>query len=88
MKPLDDIYTSPDTYAVYPTAWQIAVPSLGLGLRVKTPLASQEPVSGIGPDLSCWEGAIVINGTRNGKAAKRVGYLEMTGYARPVPSHQ
>jgi len=88
MKPLDETYTSPDTHAIYPIAWQIAVPSLGLDLRIKTPLASQELVSGIGAGLSYWEGAITISGTRNGKPVKGVGYLEMTGYARPVPSHQ
>ena len=31
-----------------------------------------------------WEGAIEIDGTRNGAPVGGVGYLEMTGYDRPV----
>jgi predicted secreted hydrolase len=41
-------------------------------------LPSQELVSGIGSALSYWEGAIVIDGSRDGHPAKGVGYLEMT----------
>ncbi len=84
MQPGAQSYTSPDTHAVYPIAWQVAVPSLRLDLRVTTPLSSQELVTPGNAGLSYWEGAITINVTRNGAPAKGVGYLEMTGYARPL----
>lgn len=84
MQPEEQSYTSPDTHAVYPIEWRIAVPSLGLDLQVKTPLASQELTSGVSANLTYWEGAIRISGTRNGKAAAGVGYLEMTGYQATV----
>jgi predicted secreted hydrolase len=83
IQPDRETYTSPDTHAVYPIAWRITVPSLRLDLQLTTPLKSQELVSIMGAGLSYWEGAITISGTRGGKPAKGVGYLEMTGYARP-----
>ena len=83
MQPGKETYTSPDTHAVYPIAWRIAVPSLGLDLQLTTPLRSQELVSGMGAGLSYWEGAITVGGTRDNKPAKGVGYLELTGYAHP-----
>ena len=86
MQPGDDSYASPETHAVYPVAWRITVPLLKLELQITTPLKSQELVSVVGAGLSYWEGAIVIRGTRNGKPANGVGYLEMTGYAPSVHS--
>ncbi len=84
MQPGDKTYTSAGTHAVYPVAWRVAVPSLGLDLQIATPLASQELVTPGNPSLSYWEGAIAITGTRRGAPAKGVGYLEMTGYAQPL----
>ncbi len=77
-------YTSADSHAVYPTAWRVNVPSLGMDLQITTPLPSQELVTPGNSILSYWEGAIAINGTRKGVPATGVGYLEMTGYARSL----
>ena len=74
-------YSSPSTHAVYPTAWHIAVPSLGVDLQLTASLQSQELVSGLGVGLSYWEGGITIRGMRDGHPATGVGYLEMAGYA-------
>ncbi len=46
MQPEGETYASPNTHAVYPTAWRVTVPSLALDLQMKTPLRSQELVSG------------------------------------------
>jgi predicted secreted hydrolase len=81
-----ETYTSPSTHGVYPIAWRVAIPSLGMDLQIRTALRSQEmAIAGIA-SLSYWEGAITISGTRSGAASNGVGYLEMTGYARPVDS--
>ena len=47
-------------------------------------MASQEIVTqrGIGPNY--WEGAVDYRGTAAGKVVSGVGYLEMTGYDKPV----
>ncbi len=81
MQPGTETYSSPATGAVYPVVWRVTVASLKLDLQITTPLKSQELVSGMGAGLSYWEGAIAISGTRDGKPAGGVGYLEMTGYA-------
>lgn len=84
MSPLGESYTSPITKAVYPIAWKVSVPSLGLELQLKTPLTSQELASGSSAGPSYWEGAIDIRGTRGSAAITGIGYLEMTGYAKPM----
>lgn len=81
LEPLD-YWKSKATGARYPIAWRVRVPSLELELRIETPLENQELV--ISP-LSYWEGAIDAVGTRDGKALRGQGYMELTGYAGPLP---
>jgi predicted secreted hydrolase len=81
MTPAGDTYISPVTKAVYPTSWDVDVPSLGLDLHITTPLAAQELTSANHGGVSYWEGAIKITGTRRGSTLTGAGYLEMTGYA-------
>jgi predicted secreted hydrolase len=86
MQPGAETYTSPDTHGVYPIAWRVIIPSLAMDLQIRTALRSQEMTIASIASLSYWEGAISIRGTRAGSAVNGVGYLEMTGYARPVDS--
>lgn len=75
---------SPATHAAYPVAWRVEVPALGLSIEVATPLETQEFVSGTRFAPSYWEGAIRAKGTKQGVPVSGAGYLEMTGYDRPV----
>ncbi len=77
-------WTSPRTGARYPVAWRIAVPSLRLDLSLTTRLDSQELSSSSDISPSYWEGAIEVTGTRAGKPIAGRGYLEMTGYSKPL----
>jgi predicted secreted hydrolase len=79
MTPTGENWTSPETKAVYPIRWHVAIPSLGLQADLITPLANQEMTGRVGPNY--WEGAIDVNGQRGGSDLRGVGYLEMTGYA-------
>ena len=63
----------------YPVEWRVRVPSLGIDLNCKAVLPDQELKSGSGGGTSYWEGAVDYSGTQRG-----VGYLEMTGYDKPV----
>jgi predicted secreted hydrolase len=84
LQPAGEIWTSPLTGARYPTHWRVSIPKLGIDLEVKTPLESQE-LSGKTTFIpNYWEGAIVLSGRRNRQPLRGVGYLEMTGYDRPV----
>lgn len=80
LKPLAETWKSPDSHGTYPIAWEISVPSLGIVLTVKTPLAGQEIISALGLTPSYWEGAITLNGTSGHSPIAGRGYLEMTGY--------
>jgi len=82
--PAGEIWTSPLTGARYPIHWRIAIPRLKIELEGKTPLESQELAgkSALAPNY--WEGAIVLSGRRDQQSLSGVGYLEMTGYDRPI----
>jgi predicted secreted hydrolase len=84
LEPAGDKWTSPLTGAVYPIRWKISIPKLSVELDAKTPLASQELTGNTRLVPNYWEGAIVLSGTRNALPLTGVGYLEMTGYDRPV----
>ncbi len=68
----------------YPVEWTIRVPQLGIELLATTPLDEQELVGTGGVTPTYWEGAMDFEGTRNGRAIRGTGYLEMTGYASGV----
>jgi predicted secreted hydrolase len=84
LQPASEKWTSPVTRAAYPVHWRVAIPKLGIALEAKTPLESQELAGKTRFAPSYWEGAIVLTGTRNAEPLGGVGYLEMTGYDRPV----
>jgi predicted secreted hydrolase len=84
LEPLAERWKSLATGADYPVRWKIAVPNLGIELEVKTPLESQELTGKTKLAPNYWEGAIVLSGKRNAQTMSGVGYLEMTGYDRPV----
>ena len=84
LQPDGDTWISPDTRATYPVHWKVEIPRLQIELEAMTPLASQELVSKGKFAPTYWEGAITLTGTRGGKPLAGVGYLEMTGYDRPV----
>ena len=77
-------WTSPATGAAYPIRWQVSVPSLNLNLEISTRLPQQEMTASGPASPNYWEGAIEITGTRGGALVTGVGYLEMTGYDRPI----
>ena len=72
-------WTSPKTKARYPVSWRIRVPSLALDLSCDAALDVQELVGQQDGRPSYWEGAVRYSGSASGS-----GYLEMTGYDKPV----
>ena len=84
LQPEGEAWKSESNAAIYPVRWRISVPSLRLDLEATTPLKQQELAGKTALSPSYWEGAIRLAGTRNGIPAAGVGYLEMTGYDRPV----
>jgi predicted secreted hydrolase len=63
----------------YPVKWRIEVPALRIGLDCEAALQNQELKT---EGNSYWEGSVTYSGSHKG-----VGYLEMTGYDKPVRFH-
>ena len=72
-------WTSPKTGAKYPVRWKIVVPSIQLDLDCAAAFDAQELPGEDDTSPAYWEGAVAYTGTRRG-----VGYLELTGYAKPM----
>ncbi len=62
----------------YPIKWRIEIPSLYISVDCAADLVNQELSAKTGIN-TYWEGAVTYSGSRQG-----VGYLEMTGYEKPV----
>jgi predicted secreted hydrolase len=78
LQPLD-FWTSPVTHARYPIRWRITIPSLKIELECTAALPDQELGREDSASPPYWEGAVTYTGSAAG-----VGYLEMTGYAKPM----
>jgi predicted secreted hydrolase len=78
------LWRSPASGARYPLRWTIEVPSLALRLDATTPLESQELTASTPYAPTYWEGTVDYTGTRAGRPIRGLGYLEMTGYDKPV----
>ena len=77
-------WKSEKTGAVYPVEWTVEIPRIELSLEVHPLLDSQEVVSGFSMTPVYWEGAVEYHGRRAGRRVSGRGYLEMTGYDKPV----
>ena len=84
LQPAGDTWKSVEDHAVYPIHWHVAVPSLKIDLDVTTPLKQQELAGKTSLSPSYWEGAIRLSGIRDAAPIAGAGYLEMTGYDRPL----
>jgi predicted secreted hydrolase len=73
-------WRSPHTNALYPSGWRVHVD--GVGDLVLTPvMRDQELADPTG--TSYWEGDVDVSDARTGKPVGE-GYVELTGYARPI----
>ena len=77
-------FASPDTGGKYPIQWQVRVPSLGLELDCRTPFPGQEIFSNRKVSPTYWEGAVHFRGRMGADEVSGAGYLEMTGYDKPI----
>ncbi len=77
-------WRSPRSGGVYPSRWQLSLPTLGCRLDLEPWMNDQELHF---PAVTYWEGAVRFHGDCRGKAVRGNGYVELTGYApaRPLP---
>ena len=77
-EPTGERWVSPHTGGEYPIAFRVEVPNHNVATEVKSLLADQE-VAPKGPNgIAYYEGAV------RSPDRKAIGYLEMTGYAKPL----
>lgn len=71
-----DTWRSPHSGIDYPSRWRLSMPSRKLEVDIVPLINDQE----LNVSFRYWEGAVSINGTKNGKAISGQGYVELTGY--------
>lgn len=76
-------WKSPGSGARYPVKWRVAVLPLGLQMTVAARLEDQEMRTRASTGVDYWEGSVAITGERQGRPVEGLGYVELTGYARP-----
>ncbi len=68
-------WTSPQTGVRYTVAWRLQVPGLGIDLAVTPRLPNQE----LDLTVRYWEGALTVEGERDGEPVTGIGYAEHAG---------
>jgi predicted secreted hydrolase len=71
-----DTWDSPEG-GRYPSAWTLRFPEQGLSLDIRPVMADQELFT----TVRYWEGAVDVQGERQGSPIEGRGYVELTGYA-------
>ena len=72
-----DTWQSPGG-GTYPSKWRLVVPRFGLDMTVKPVMPNQELFT----TVRYWEGAVDVEGAREGAAITGRGYVELAGYAQ------
>jgi predicted secreted hydrolase len=71
-----DYWKSPRDGNRYPAKWQLRIPQHNISLLVKTSIADQEH----NLSFRYWEGAVEVQGEKEGEDVSGRGYVELTGY--------
>lgn len=79
-----DHWVSEASGARYPSRWRITVAPLDITLELRPLLADQELMTSKSTQITYWEGAVAVTGKRGRGAVTGQGYVELTGYAKPL----
>ncbi|MGH7844805.1 MAG: lipocalin-like domain-containing protein [Candidatus Binatia bacterium] len=74
-------WKSPKSGGVYPMKWKVTIPSESLQLAIVPFFSGQELDTRKSTQVTYWEGAAAVTGTRSQSSVAGMGYVEMTGYA-------
>jgi len=78
-----DRWKSQKSGALYPSKWKIDVLSHGIELVVTPTVKDQELITQESTRVTYWEGSVKVGGKYQGNPIKGIGYVELTGYAKP-----
>jgi predicted secreted hydrolase len=68
----------------YPAKWKIRIPQWNIDLTVTPAVSDQELVTHESTRVTYWEGSVRVKGLVEGKPVSGVGYVELTGYDKPL----
>ena len=71
-----DSWKSPHSKITYPSRWRLAVPVQNLEVEIVPLINDQE----LNVSYRYWEGAVNVNGIKNGMPISGQGYVELAGY--------
>jgi predicted secreted hydrolase len=80
---VSDRWASKRSGATYPSRWRLHVLPLELELTIDPNLPDQELMTARSTQVTYWEGSVSVSGRSKGNPVEGVGYVEMTGYAKP-----
>jgi predicted secreted hydrolase len=78
-----DQWKSQKTGATYPSDWRIDVPSHRIELMLTPTVKGQELITQESTRVTYWEGSVEVEGKYQGQRVRGMGYVELTGYAKP-----
>jgi len=74
-------WTSPHTGAVWPSGWELRIPTRDLQVTITPDVKDQELDTRATTGVIYWEGSNVVRGSLNGRPVRGDAYVELTGYA-------
>jgi len=78
-----DQWKSQKSGASYPSKWKIKIPSYQMELTLSPTVKDQELITKESTRVTYWEGSVKVEGKYQGDPIKGMGYVELTGYAKP-----
>jgi predicted secreted hydrolase len=76
-----DKWKSRKSRAIYPSKWNIKIPSHQIEVTLSPTVQDQELVTKESTRVTYWEGSVKVEGKYQGNPIKGMGYAELTGYA-------
>jgi predicted secreted hydrolase len=78
-----DQWKSQKSGATYPSEWRIVVPGHQIELMLTPRIKDQELITQESTRVTYWEGSVKVEGKYRGQRVRGMGYVELTGYAKP-----
>jgi predicted secreted hydrolase len=79
-----DQWKSQKSGATYPSKWRLEVPVSRIELLLVPTVKDQELITQESTRVTYWEGSVKVEGKYQGNPIKGMGYVELTGYAKPL----
>jgi len=78
-----DKWKSQKSGAIYPSKWNLKVPGHQIELVISPTVKDQELITQESTRVTYWEGSVKVEGKYEGQRVRGMGYVELTGYAKP-----